>query len=71
MHSAGRRAAIGIGLWLLAVNSRLEPRNCAGLELRFDGLCGLESCRVRGLRLGCWNYPRFKTVTCGSPFGPK
>jgi Domain of unknown function (DUF4267) len=42
---------------LLAVDFSLERRNCAGLELRFDGLCGLESCRVCGFRLGCSMQP--------------
>jgi hypothetical protein len=39
-------------LWLLAVDFRLEHRNCAGLELRFDGLCAMESCRIGGFGLG-------------------
>ena len=60
---------IKIGLWLLAVDFSLERRNCAGLELRFDGLCGLESRRVCGLRLGCSMQPFQGATQCGECIG--
>src|SRR5271168_865473 len=44
-RNATSREIPKIGLWLMTVDFSLERWNCAGLELRFDGLCGVERCR--------------------------